>query len=160
MPPSIPIFGINLNAILEMLIVVQDHLLLMTSCCTSVLKYIRRLTYKNLQEKDSKLLAGVLETLNKAVHEALSTKSSEGASVALEATEKINIIDTVASNALVSAFGDSDCFEGCDIREKCNIIIEHLEDEHVRAYLANVSNTGPNESGDDSDSDFHRGEET
>ena len=106
------------------------------------------------------MLAGVLETLNKAVHEALSTKSSGGASVALEATEKINIIDTVASNALVSAFGDSDCFEGCGIREKCNIITGHFEDEHVRAYLANASSTGSNESGDDSDSGFHRGEET
>ena len=114
------------------------------------------------------MLADVLATLNKAVYEALSKNSSEarGASVALEATEKINTIDIVASNALISAFGDSDCFEGCDTIEKCNIIFENFEDElveHVRAYLANVSSTGSNavgESGDDSDSDFYRGEET
>ena len=75
------------------------------------------------------MLADVLATLNKAVHEALSKNSSEGESVALEATEKINIIDTVASqaNALISAFGDSDCFEGCDILKSVTLSLKILK---------------------------------
>ena len=41
-----------------------------------LLKYIRRLTFRNLQQRDLKLLADVLATLNKAVNEALSKNSS------------------------------------------------------------------------------------
>ena len=78
----------------------------------------------------------ILNKLNKAVHEALSAKSSEGALVAQDATEAINIIDTVASHALVSAFGESNCFDDCDTREKCNVITENFGDEHVRAPRA------------------------
>lgn len=124
------------------------------------MKYIRRVTFKSLQEKDPKLSVEILNKLNKAVHEALSAKSSEGAHVAQEATEAINIIDTVASHALAPAFGESNCFNDCDTRQKCNIITENFGEEHVRAHLANMSNTGSNESEDDSDPDFHRGEET
>ena len=83
------------------------------------------------------MLADILATLHRSVHEALSKNSPEGANVALEATEIINIIDTVASNALISAFGNSDCFEECDTIEKCHIIFQNSDDEHdVRAYLA------------------------
>ena len=50
------------------------------------------------------MLVGILNKLNKAVHEALSAESSKGAHVAQEATEAIHIIDKVASHALASAF--------------------------------------------------------
>ncbi len=124
-----------------------------------LLKYIRRVTLKSLQETDPTVLVEILNKLNKAVHEALSAKSSEGALVAQEATEAINLIDTVASHALASTF-EENCFDDFDTREKCNIINENFQEEHVRAYLANMSNTGSNESEDDSYPDFHRGEET
>ena len=124
-----------------------------------LLKYIRRVTLKSLQETDPTVLVEILNKLNKAVHEALSAKSSEGALVAQEATEAINLIDTVASHALASTF-EENCFDDFDIREKCNIINKNFQEEHVRAYLANMSNTGSNESEDDSYPDFHRGEET
>jgi hypothetical protein len=116
-------------------------------------------TLKSLQETDPTVLVEILNKLNKAVHEALSAKSSEGALVAQEATEAINLIDTIASHALTSTFGEN-CFDELDTREKCNIINENFGEEHVRAYLANMSNTGSNESEDDSYPDFHRGEET
>ena len=49
--------------------------------------------------------------------------------IAQEATEAINIVDTVASHALVSAFGESNCFVDFDTRQKCNVITENFGDE-------------------------------
>ena len=106
------------------------------------------------------MLAGVLKQINKSVHDALTAKSPESAQIAQEAAMAVNLIDTVASHALTCAFGGN-CFDDFDTRDKCNIINEQFEEEHVRrAYLANMPNTGSNESEDDCDQDFHRGEET
>ena len=71
-----------------------------------------------------------------------------------------NQIDTEASNALISIFENIDYSEECDTLKKCHIISKDLKDEDVHAYLANAPSTGPNESGENSDSDFHSAEDT
>ena len=116
------------------------------------------MTLQSLQETDPKLLAGVLKQINKSVHDALTAKSPESAQIAQEAAMAVNLIDTVASHALTCAFGGDYCFDDLDTRDKCDIISEQFDEEHVRrAYSAN---TESNESEDDCDQDFHGGEET
>ena len=122
-----------------------------------LLRHIRKVTLKSLEETDPKLLAGILKQINKSVHEALTAKSPESAQIAQEAAMAVNLIDKVASHALKCAFG-GDCFDNFDTRDKCDIISEQFDEEHVRrAYSAN---TESNESEDDCDQDFHGGEET
>ena len=123
-----------------------------------LLRNIRKVTLQSLQETDPKLLAGVLKQINKSVHDALTAKSPESAQIAQEAAMAVNLIDTVASHALTCAFGGDYCFDDLDTRDKCDIISEQFDEEHVRrAYSAN---TESNESEDDCDQDFHGGEET